>query len=128
MKYKAAVYPLLILLLPLKTIAQDDLISRQIGTVKEVRKVDHVIHFATVDNEDVQISVLAPAIVRVRIAAPDMPVSPSNAVVQDGLLDIDKMINGEKEITLLTDSHRSSPPLQINTYIILIYMILFTNR
>ena len=104
MKYEAAVYSLLVLSLPLKCIAQDDLISHQTGAVKEVRKVDHVIHFATVDNQDVQISVLAPAIVRVRIAAPDLPVSPSYAVVQDGQLDFNKMINGEKEITLLTDS------------------------
>jgi alpha-glucosidase len=104
MKYIAAVYPLLILLLPLKSVAQDNLISHQIGAVKEVRKVDHVVHFSTADNEDVQISVLTPAIVRVRISAPDLPMSPSYAVIQNGLLDFNKMINGDKEITLLTDS------------------------
>src|SRR5664280_854805 len=104
MKYIASVCPLIMLLIPLKSVAQDDLISRQIGAVKEIHQVDHVVHFSTSDNEDVQISVLAPAIVRVRIAAPDLPMSPSYAVVQDGLLDFNKMINGDKEITLLTDS------------------------
>jgi alpha-glucosidase len=119
MKYLVAVYPILILLLPLKSFAQDDLISRQIGAVREVRKVDHIIHLATVNNEVVQISVLAPAIVRVRIAAPDLPVSQSYAVVQDGLLDFNKMIDGDKEITLLTDSLKivvQKKPLRIDFF------------
>ncbi len=104
MKYIAAIYPILILFLPLKSIAQDDLISHQIGAVKDVRKVNHVVHFATIDNEDVQVSVLAPAIIRVQVTSPEMPVSPSYAVVQNSILDFNKMINGEKEITLFTDS------------------------
>ena len=119
MKYIASVCPLIMLLIPLKSVAQDDLISRQIGAVKEIHQVDQVVHFSTSDNEDVQISVLAPAIVRVRITAPDVPVNPSYAVVQNCLLDFNKMIKGDKEITLLTDSLKivvQKKPLRIDFF------------
>jgi alpha-glucosidase len=119
MKYITSVCPLLMLLIPLKSVAQDDQISRQIGEVKEIHQVDHIVHFSTSDNEDVQISVLAPAIVRVRITAPDVPLNPSYAVVQTSLLDFNKIIKSDKEITLLTDSLKivvQKKPLRIDFF------------
>jgi len=119
MKYIASVCPLLMLLISLKSVAQYDQISRQIGAVKEIRQVDHIVHLSTSDNEDVQISVLAPAIVRVRISAPDLLVNPSYAVVQNGLLDFNKIIKSDKEITLLTDSLKivvQKKPLRIDFF------------
>jgi len=119
MKYIASVCLLILLLIPLKNIAQDDLISRQIGVVKEIRQVDHVVHFSTSDNEDVQISVLAPAIVQIRISGLDSRMNPSYAVVQQGLMDFNKMIKSDKEITLLTDSLKivvQKKPLRIDFF------------
>jgi alpha-glucosidase len=119
MKYEIAVYPLIFLLFPLNNIAQDNLMSRQIGAVKEVRRADHVIHFVTVDNEDVQIRLLDPAVLRVTVVTSGMPISQSYAVVQNDLLDFNKMINTEKETTLFTDSLKivvQKDPLRIDFY------------
>jgi alpha-glucosidase len=119
MKFTTAVFTLLILLLPCMCIAQDNLISHQISAVNEVRQIDHVVHITTAHKEDVQISVLAPAIVRVRIAMTDVKPGESYAVVQNSLLDFNKMINGEKEITLLTDSLKievQKDPLRIDFF------------
>ncbi len=119
MKFRSTAYLLIILLFPSNGLAQDNLVSHQTGSVKEVRKIGHIIHFMTSDKKDVQLSVVAPAIIRVRISAPDKPEVPSYAVIQTKAMDFNKMINGEKEIALNTDSLKivvQKNPLRIDFF------------
>ncbi len=119
MKYKLTVFPLLFLFFTLNAHAQDNLISHQIGAVKWVRKIDHIVHIRTLDNEEVQLSVYASSIVRVRIAPPDLTGSPSFAVIQNADKDFNKVVDGQKDITLFTDSLKivvQKNPLRIDFY------------
>lgn len=119
MNYKLIIFSVLILFFTVTSLAQDNLMSHQIGAVREIRQVGHVIHILTDDRKEVQFSVYAPAIIRVKIAPPDLAMSPSYAVTRDSGLDFNKMDNGEKEITLITDSLKivvQKDPLRIDFY------------
>ncbi|MGB8491748.1 MAG: glycoside hydrolase family 31 protein, partial [Bacteroidales bacterium] len=119
MNYKLIIFSVLILFFTVTSLAQDNLMSHQIGAVREIRQVGHVIHIITDDRKEVQFSVYAPAIIRVKIAPPDLAMSPSYAVTRDSGLDFNKMDNGEKEITLITDSLKivvQKDPLRIDFY------------
>lgn len=119
MKYKFILFHLPVLLFTLNCLANDNLLSHSIGAVKEVHKAGPVIHIGTTDNKEVQLSVYASGIIRVRIAPPDLATGPSYAVVQNTIKDFSTMINGEKYITLTTDSLKimvRKDPLRIDFY------------
>ncbi len=119
MKSMLLLLPILGLFSPFRSFLHDNLISHQIGSFKEIRKVDHIIHIITEDNMEVQLSVYTPAIIRVRVAPSDLAVSPSYAVVQNGGAEFNKIINGKKELILSTDSLKvvvQKNPLRIDFY------------
>jgi alpha-glucosidase len=119
MKCKFILFHLPVLLFTLNCFANDNLMSHSIGAVKEVHKDGPVVHIGTTDNKEVQLSVYASGIIRVRIAPPDLPISSSYAVVQNTLKDFSTMINGDKYITLTTDSLKimvRKDPLRIDFY------------
>ena len=119
MNCKLPIFAVLIFFFSVTSPAQDDLMSHQIAAVREVRQVGHVVHIMTEDGKEVQLSVYAPSIIRVRIAPPDLSMSPSYAVTRDAGSDFKKMDNGEKEITLSTDSLKivvQKDPLRIDFY------------
>jgi alpha-glucosidase len=119
MKQKLTIASLAILLFPLITFAQDNLMSHQIGAVTAVQKADHIVRMTTADKEELQLSVYSPTIIRVRIAPADLGVSSSYAVVRDAGMDFNKMISGDREITLTTDSLKivvQKNPLRIDFY------------
>lgn len=104
MKYKLTITVLLILYSPLRSSPQDNLLSHRLRAVKSIDNTDHVMRIITEDDMIIQLSVYTPSVIRVRIAPSDMSTDPSYAVIQNNLLDFRKIINGEKEITFITDS------------------------
>jgi alpha-glucosidase len=119
MKQKLMIASLAVLVFPFLTFAQDNLMSHYIDAVTAVQKADHMVRMTTSDKEELQLSVYSPTIIRVRIAPADLGVSQSYAVVQDAGMDFNKMISGDREITLTTDSLKiivQKNPLRIDFY------------
>ena len=119
MKIKIAIFIFSLFYVSVKCIAQDNLMSRQTGSVKQIKLTDHAIHMFTKEDIEVQLSVYAPDIIRVRIAPSHLALSPTYAVVRKGEQNFKKITDGKNDLTLLTDSLKvvvQKNPLRIDFY------------
>jgi alpha-glucosidase len=110
---------LLFIILPLVSCAQDNLISRQIGDFKSMQKTEHGILIKVAGDDEAQVTVYSPTIVRVRIAPSNMPVSSSYAVVKEPEGKFNTISDEKGRITLTTDSLKiviQKSPFRINFY------------
>ncbi len=119
MTFRQIIFPAIFLFLSLQALAQDNLLSHQIGAVKDIRQTGNTVRLKTVDNKEVQLSVFSPTIIRIRIAPFNLETVPSYAVIKDVTTGFSKIIKGNRDITLLTDSlkvivHKN--PLRIDFY------------
>ncbi len=107
------------LLIPFCGSAQDNLLSHQLGAFKSLQKTAHGVQIKTSGNEEVQLEVYSPTIVRVRIAPSDLAESPSYAVIREASNTFNKIENNKNDITLTTDSLKiviQKNPLRIDFY------------
>ena len=82
MKFIVTVFAFFIVL-PFSGIAQDNLLSHQLGAYKSSKKTAHGLQIITAGKEEVQLEVYSPTIVRVRIAPQDLGESESYAVIRE---------------------------------------------
>ncbi len=119
MKYVLSFIFILLITVSQPSKAQDNLISHRIGMVKSAKKAVHTIIISTIDNKEIRFTEYSPTIVRVNIAPAGMVEGTSYAVIRNEEKDFNKMINGDKDITLLTDSLKiviQKDPLMIDFY------------
>lgn len=107
------------LLIPFGVFAQDNLLSHQLGAFKSIKKTNHGVQIKTAGNEEVQLEVYSPTIVRVRMAPADLPESPSYAVIREAATTFNKIDDNKTGVTLTTDSlkiiiHKN--PLRLDFY------------
>ncbi len=107
------------LFIPFLGIAQDNLLSHQLGAFKSLQKTAHGVQIKTSDNEEVQLEVYSPTIVRVRIAPADLAESSSYAVIREASNTFNKIDNNKNDITLTTDSLKiiiQKDPVRLDFY------------
>jgi alpha-glucosidase len=118
MKFIVSVLSIFILI-PFGVFAQDNLLSHQVGAFKSLQKTAHGVQIKTAGDEEVQLEVYSPTIVRVRIAPADLPESPSYAVIREASKTFNKIDENKTDITLSTDSLKiviQKNPLRLDFY------------
>jgi alpha-glucosidase len=119
MKHLIFILSILIFSIPLNSIAQDNLMSRQLGDFKSLQKEDHGVRIKVADDEEVQLSVYSPTIVRVQISPVDFKIDHSFAVIRDAVGNFNEVNDAKDSITLTTDSLKivvHKDPLRIDYY------------
>ncbi|MDE3214188.1 MAG: DUF4968 domain-containing protein, partial [Bacteroidota bacterium] len=119
MKFLIATLSFLLLLGSSPVFSQDELMSHQLGAFQKLEHKDHLVRIYAGDNEEIQLSVFSPTIVRVRIAPASLPEIPSYAVIRNATLDFSKIENNSSQIVLTTDSIKvviQKDPIRIDFY------------